>query len=84
MASTTDQTPGTWTEYYNINERRKIDALTELNEMPPRHFKTVTKNPILQPAELALKVATNPYNFILLSGAPASKKVQIIHHCCTT
>jgi hypothetical protein len=38
----------------------------------------------LQPGELALEVATNPYNFILLSGAPSSKKVQMVHHCFTT
>jgi hypothetical protein len=36
------------------------------------------------PGELALEVATNPYNFILLSGTPASKKVQMIYHCFTT
>jgi hypothetical protein len=38
----------------------------------------------LQPGELALEVETNPYNFILLSGTPASKKVQMVHHCFTT
>jgi hypothetical protein len=59
MASTTDQTPGRWTEYYNVNES-KIDALKEFNEMPPMHFKTVTESIILQPGELLLEVATNP------------------------
>jgi hypothetical protein len=38
----------------------------------------------LQPGELALEVATNPYNFILLSGTPSSKKVRMVHHCFTT
>ena len=83
MPSTPDQTPGRWSEYYNINEE-KIDELKELNQMSPKGFETITNNLILQPGELALEVATNPYNFILLSGTPASKKVQMVHHCCTT
>jgi hypothetical protein len=83
MPSTTDQTPGRWTEYYNANEE-KIGDLKELNETPPNSFETITNNLILQPGELALEVATHPYNFILLSGTPASKKVQMVHHCFTT
>jgi hypothetical protein len=74
--------PGRWTEYYNINEE-KIDELKELNEMSPKSFETITNNLILQPGELALEAATKPYNFILLSGTPASKKVQMVHHCFT-
>jgi hypothetical protein len=80
MASAADQTPGRWTEYYNVKEW-KIDVLNELDEIPSRHFETVTENLLLQPGELALKVATNPYNSILLPGTPASKKVQMMHHC---
>jgi hypothetical protein len=83
MPSTTDQAPGRWTEYYGDNEE-KIDELRELNEMPPKNFETISDNLIWQPGELALQVATNPYNFILLSGTPASKKVHMIHHCFTT
>jgi hypothetical protein len=84
MASTKDQIPGRWTECYNVNEG-KIEALVkEQSEMPPRHFETVTKNLTLLPGELALEVATNPYNCILLLGMPASKKVQMIHHHFTT
>ncbi len=83
MAFTNDKTPGRWTEYYRANED-KIEELKALNDMPPRHFETVTENLTLQPGELALEVATYTYNFILLSGTPASKKVQMIPHCFTT
>ncbi len=65
MPSTTDQAPGRWTEYYGANEE-KIDELKELNEMPPKNFETISDNLVWQPGELALEVATNPYNFILL------------------
>jgi hypothetical protein len=83
MPSTTDQTPARWTEYYIANEE-KIGDLKELNDTPPNNFETITDNFTLQPGELALEVATNPYNFILLSGTPSSKKVQMVHHCFTT
>jgi hypothetical protein len=82
MTSTTDQTPGRWTEYYTAN-KGTIGALKGLGEMPPQHFEIVTGNLTFLPGELALEVATNPYNFMLLSGTPASKKVQMIHHCFT-
>jgi hypothetical protein len=72
MPSKTDQTPGRWTKYYNANAE-KIGNLKELNKTPPKDFETITNNLILQPGELALEVATNSYNFILLSGSPASK-----------
>jgi hypothetical protein len=52
MPSTTEQTPGRWTEYYRINEE-KIGELRGLSEMHPKHFETVTDNAILQPGELA-------------------------------
>jgi hypothetical protein len=83
MPSTTYQTPGRWTEYYNA-KKEKIGDIKELNETPPKNFETITGNLTLQPGELALEVATNPYNFILLSGTSASKKVQMVHHCFTT
>jgi hypothetical protein len=83
MASAADQTPGRWTEYFIVKEG-KIDVLNELDEMPSRHFETVTENLVLQPGELALEVTTNPYNFIHLPGTPASKKVQMMHHCFTS
>jgi hypothetical protein len=83
MPSTTDQTPGRWTEYYNANEEN-IGYLKELNDTPPNNFETITDNLTLQPGELALEFATNSYNFILLSGTPSSKKVQMVHHCFTT
>jgi hypothetical protein len=52
--------------------------------MSAKGFEAITNNLTLQPGELALEVTTSPYNFILLSGTPASKKVQMVHHCFTT
>jgi hypothetical protein len=78
MPSTTDQTPGRWTEYNNANEE-KIGDLKELNDTPPNNFKTITDNLILQPGELALEVANKSLqlhstigNSILEKGADGS------------
>jgi hypothetical protein len=56
-----------------------LATLKSLTRHPPK-----ASRKLLQPGELALEVATNPYNFILLLRTSASKKAQMVHHCFTT
>jgi hypothetical protein len=69
----------TWTEFYD-QEGENINMLGITNRKELRHFECITLGLTNDPTALIRVTSTYPYNWMIVAGATAQGKVNIVHH----